>query len=172
MVPSGSFSVYRKLAVGVFALALVVVAVLLLTLAGELPATDIWDKLEHAGAFAGLAFLGFLAFPERTSTWWLALGLIGFGSVCEFLQCSFPAGSRLWSDAIANAIGVLLVSGLWRLRHLAGGLNFPPTTTEYEKVMAPRRAPSPMIRMNSAIVILDDRRGRDNVRRSATVRRG
>jgi VanZ family protein len=124
MVPSGSFSAYRKLAVGVFALAVVVVAFLLLTPAGELPATDLWDKLEHAGAFAGLAFLGFLAFPERTSAWRLAIGLIGFGSVCEFLQLFVPGRESSVEDAIANAIGVLLVSGLWRLRHLAGGLTF------------------------------------------------
>jgi VanZ family protein len=119
MIPPGSFSVYRKLAVAVFALALVVVAVLLLTPAGELPATDVWDKLEHAGAFAGLAFLGSFAFPERTSAWRLALGLIVFGSVCEFLQMLVPGRDSSVEDAMANAIGILLVSGLWKLRHLA-----------------------------------------------------
>jgi VanZ family protein len=131
MVPAGPLSVYRKLAIACFALTLVVVAVLLLTPAGALPATDIWDKLEHAGVFAGLAILGLVAFPERSSAGRLALGLIGFGSVCELLQI-FPGRDASLQDAIANAIGVLLVTGMWRL----GASRFtglPPTTTEYKK---------------------------------------
>jgi VanZ family protein len=129
---AGPLSVYRRLAIGVFALALVVVAVLLLIPAGELPATNVWDKLEHAGAFAGLAVLGFLAFPERTSASRVALGLIGFGLVCEFLQMLVPGRESSVEDAIANAIGVLLVIGLWRLgASWFSGLG--PTTTEYKK---------------------------------------
>ena len=117
MATAGSSSVHRKLTTGAFALALIVVAVLMLAPAAALPETDIWDKLEHAGAFAGLAFLGCLAFPERTSTWWLTLGLIAFGSACETLQMFVPGRHASPDDAIANAIGVLIVGGLWRLGH-------------------------------------------------------
>ena len=130
MVPYDSLSVRRKLAIGVFVLALIVVAVLLLMPAASLPPTDVWDKLEHAGVFAGLALLGLIAFPKRTSIGWLTVGLIGFGSVCELLQ-SVTGRDASVEDAIANAIGVLIVTGLWRL----STSRFPGLlpTTEYEK---------------------------------------
>ncbi len=119
MTPPSSASIFRKVATGVFALAVLTVAVALLTPASALPQTDIWDKLEHAGAFAGLAFLGFIAFPERTNVWRLVLALIAFGSVCELLQMFVPGRDSSLEDAIANALGVLLTSGLWWLGHLA-----------------------------------------------------
>jgi VanZ family protein len=119
MATSGALSVHRTLAIGVFILALVVVAVLMLTPAAALPKTDIWDKLEHAAAFAGLTVLGFLAFPERKCAWWLALGLVAFGSVCETLQMFVPGRDASLEDAIANLTGVLIVSGSWRLAHRA-----------------------------------------------------
>ncbi len=119
MATSGALPVHRTLAIGVFILALVVVAVLLLTPAAALPKTDIWDKLEHAAAFAGLTALGFLAFPERKCAWWLALGLVAFGSVCETLQMFVPGRDASLEDAIANLTGVLIVSGSWRLAHRA-----------------------------------------------------
>lgn len=119
MATAGALPVHRTLAIGVFVLALVVVAVLLLTPAAALPKTDIWDKLEHAAAFAGLTVLGFLAFPERKCAWWLALGLVAFGSVCETLQMFVPGRDASIEDAIANITGVLIVSGSWRLAHRA-----------------------------------------------------
>jgi VanZ family protein len=130
MTHFGFLSVRRKLAIGVFVLALIVVCVLLLMPAASLPPTDVWDKLEHAGVFAGLSVLGLIAFPKRTSVGWLAFGLIGFGSVCEIMQ-SVSGRYASVEDAIANAIGVLLVTGLWRLStsRFTGLL----ATTEYEK---------------------------------------
>lgn len=119
MATAGALPVHRTLAIGVFVLALVVVAVLLLTPAAALPKTDIWDKLEHAAAFAGLTVLGFLAFPERKCALWLALGLVAFGSVCETLQMFVPGRDASIEDAIANITGVLIVSGSWRLAHRA-----------------------------------------------------
>ena len=119
MATAGRPSTNRTLAIGVFILALVVVAVLMLTPAAALPKTDIWDKLEHAAAFAGLTVLGFLASPERKCAWWLALGLVAFGSVCETLQMFVPGRDASIEDAIANLTGVLIVSGSWRLAHRA-----------------------------------------------------
>ena len=119
MATAGRPSTNRTLAIGVFILALIVVAVLMLTPGAALPKTDIWDKLEHAAAFAGLTVLGFLAFPERKWAWWLALGLVAFGSVCETLQMFVPGRDASLEDAIANLTGVLIVSGSWRLAHRA-----------------------------------------------------
>ena len=119
MISANSLPVYRTLAIGVFFVAIIIVAVLLLLPAAMLVETDVWDKLEHAGAFAGLALLGCLAFPERTSAMRLAVGLVAFGSVCETLQMFVPGRNASVEDAIANTIGILIVSGLWRLGHYA-----------------------------------------------------
>lgn len=119
MAQATSPSVYRRLAIAVFGVALFIVAVLLLTPADALPETNVWDKLQHAGTFAGLGFLGFLAFPERRWSWRLVFGLIGFGAMAEVLQNFVPGRSAAFEDAVANAIGVLLVGSLWRLGHLA-----------------------------------------------------
>ena len=119
MATAGWSSINRTLASGVFVLALIVVAVLMLTPGAALHKTNIWDKLEHAAAFAGLAVLGCLAFPERKWAWWLALGLVAFGSVCETLQMFVPGRDASLEDAIANLTGVLIVSGSWRLAHCA-----------------------------------------------------
>ena len=70
------------------------------------------------------------------------MGLIGFGSVCEFLQLLRSGRESSVEDAIANAIGVLLVSGLRRRTSRWTELS---ADHNREKVMAPRRAPSPMI---------------------------
>jgi VanZ family protein len=119
MIFANSLPLHRALAIGVFFVALLIVAVLLLMPAAMLVETDVWDKLEHAGAFAGLTLLGCLAFPERSNAARLAVGLVAFGSVCETLQMFVPGRSASVEDAIANTIGVLIVSGLWRLGHYA-----------------------------------------------------
>jgi VanZ family protein len=118
MAHAGSSSVYHRLALAVFALAVIIVAVLLMTPAQALPETALWDKLEHAGAFAGLAFLGFLAFPARAMALRMVLGLIAFGTMCEPLQMFVPGRSVSVKDALANALGVLIVAGVWWLGHL------------------------------------------------------
>jgi hypothetical protein len=55
--------------------------------AEALPETYVWNKLEHAGIFAGLAATGLLAFPKRGLGGWLALSLITFVSACEICRC-------------------------------------------------------------------------------------
>lgn len=117
MISANSLPIHRTLAIGVFFVALFIVAVLLLMPAAMLVETEVWDKLEHAGAFAGLTLLGCLAFPERTNARRLAVGLVAFGSVCEALQMFVPGRSASVEDAIANTTGILIVSGLWRLGH-------------------------------------------------------
>jgi VanZ family protein len=104
--------IWRRAALGAFAVGLVVVAVLLLLPADELPKTNVWDKLEHAGTFAGLTAIGLLAFPERGRSGWLAFSLIVFGSACEMLQMFVPGREATLRDALANAVGVLSVVGL------------------------------------------------------------
>jgi hypothetical protein len=72
------------------------------------------DKLEHAGAFAVLTWLGLhCGWRHR---WSLGLGLLAFGIAIEFAQY-FTATRQadVW-DAVADAVGIALALGLdlWR----------------------------------------------------------
>jgi VanZ family protein len=124
---SASRPLWRRLAIGAFAAGLLLVAALLLLPAEVLPEPDIWDKLEHAGIFAGLTVIGLLAFPERGQRRWLAFGLIAFGSACEILQTFVPGREAILEDAVANAVGVLSAAGLCSLLRLS--IVRPPVDT-------------------------------------------
>ena len=84
--------------------------VLALTPAPYLPPLEIfnwWDKAQHAIAFAALAVLAVLAYPEGLKRR-IALLLIGQGVLIEVLQ--YFGGYRYgdWQDALADGVGVLL----------------------------------------------------------------
>jgi VanZ family protein len=66
-----------------------------------------WDKAQHAIAFAVLAVLAVLAYPEA-SRLRIALLLIGQGVLIEVLQ--YYGGYRFgdWQDAVADGVGVLV----------------------------------------------------------------
>ena len=88
----------------------VVINVLALSPAPYLPPLEIfnwWDKVQHAIAFAVLAVLAVLAYPEA-SRLRIALLLIGQGVLIELLQ--YYGGYRFgdWQDAVADGLGVLL----------------------------------------------------------------
>ena len=81
-----------------------------LTPAPYLPPLEIfnwWDKAQHAIAFAALAVLAVLAYPEGLKRR-IALLLIGQGVLIEVLQ--YFGGYRYgdWQDALADGVGVLL----------------------------------------------------------------
>ena len=84
--------------------------ILALSPAPYLPPLEIfnwWDKAQHAIAFAVLAVLAVLAYPEA-SRLRIALLLIGQGVLIEVLQ--YYGGYRFgdWQDAVADGVGVLL----------------------------------------------------------------
>ena len=66
-----------------------------------------WDKAQHAIAFAVLAVLAVLAYPEA-SRLRIALLLMGQGVLIEVLQ--YYGGYRFgdWQDAVADGVGVLV----------------------------------------------------------------
>jgi VanZ family protein len=88
----------------------VVINFLALSPAPYLPALEIfnwWDKAQHAIAFAVLAVLAVLAYPE-VSKMRIASLLIGQGVLIELLQ--YYGGYRFgdWQDAVADGVGVLV----------------------------------------------------------------
>jgi VanZ family protein len=97
----------------------VVINVLALSPAPFLPPEifDWWDKAQHAIAFAVLAVLAVLAYPEA-SRLRIALLLMGQGVLIEVLQ--YYGGYRFgdWQDAVADGVGVLLGLSLvaWLMR--------------------------------------------------------
>jgi len=90
----------------------VVINVLALSPAPYLPEIfNWWDKAQHAIAFAVLAVLAVLAYPEA-SRLRIALLLMGQGVLIEVLQ--HFGGYRFgdWQDAVADGVGVLVGLGV------------------------------------------------------------
>ena len=98
-----------------FVSATLMVVVLSLLPGNDLPAVGISDKLEHVIAYAILALLGGLAFPEATML--LAVMLSALGIAMEICQMVVPGRSAEIADAVADAIGVGLILvplAVWR----------------------------------------------------------
>ena len=100
----------QRLARWIFWLLLALVIGLTLSPVAYLPqqAFSLWDKAQHALAFAGLAGLGALAYPRRIGL--LAVGLLVFGGAIELAQAATGWRSGDWADWLADAVG--LVAGL------------------------------------------------------------
>ncbi len=100
----------------------VVMLVLTLTPAKEMPHTPAWkllsfDTAAHAGVFAVLATLAGLWAQQqprlRHSAWWVLLGCITFGALIEVLQYVMAVGRHAeWSDLLSDGIGAALGVGL------------------------------------------------------------
>ena len=109
----------------IFWLCFVALNALALSPAPYIPPLEIfnwWDKAQHAIAFAALAVLAILAYPEASKLR-IAFLLIGQGVLIEVLQ--YFSGYRFgdWQDAVADGVGVLggLVglTGLMRIEWLS-----------------------------------------------------
>ena len=103
-----------------FWMSFVVINILALSPAPYLPPLEIfnwWDKSQHAIAFAALAVLAVLAYPEGSKRR-IAFLLIVQGVLIEVLQ--YFSGYRYgdWQDALADGVGVLLGLSLaaWLMR--------------------------------------------------------
>jgi VanZ family protein len=94
-----------------FAFAGTVLTVIVLSLlpGRDLPQVGLSDKLEHVIAYAGMALTGCLAFPRLSGFLWLLVLLPALGIALEFCQMLVPGRSAEVADAVADAIGVLLV---------------------------------------------------------------
>lgn len=81
-----------------------------------------WDKLNHASAFAAMAWAAVLGFREqRMARRTIALALVAYGAGIEIAQLWVPGRSCEWGDLLADSVGVamgmLLATVLlqWRL---------------------------------------------------------
>lgn len=83
-------------------------AVLALALAPQPPQalSGGWDKLNHAAAFAALAFSGRFAFRGGAAAWAaLGAGLLALGVGIEAGQAFVPGRQCEWADLLADGIG-------------------------------------------------------------------
>jgi len=108
-----------SLRLGVYGLALAVLLWLTEAPSRELPHVSLWDKAEHALAWAVLAGSGLVLFPGRPGR--IAALALGYGALVEVLQGLLPFGRDPdWRDFVADAAGVgaalLVAGGLRRLR--------------------------------------------------------
>lgn len=76
-------------------------------------ALNIWDKAQHAFAFAWLAVLGLLSYPTHALR--VALGLLVFGGAIELAQDATGWRFGEWVDLLADVVGICLGSAVWWL---------------------------------------------------------
>lgn len=75
-----------------------------------------WDKSNHLGAFAVLAFCAERGFGRQAWRRW-APALLGFGIFIELVQSQVPGRSAEVSDVLADAVGIglgVLLAAAWR----------------------------------------------------------
>jgi VanZ family protein len=66
-----------------------------------------WDKLNHACAFAAMAFAAMLGFRNRLHyRRYVALGLVAYGAAIEIAQRFVPGRSCEWGDLLADSVGI------------------------------------------------------------------
>lgn len=100
-----------------FSVSVVAVAVLSLVPPSAEPSISfLSDKLQHASAYAWLAFIGCAAFQTRTARVALIVALPVLGAAIELLQFLVPDRMPEVADELANLAGVVAGVGLhWLL---------------------------------------------------------
>ncbi len=66
---------------------------------------NLWDKLQHVLAYAGVSVLGGLAYPAKKNIAAMFFGLFALGATLEVIQSFVPNRVPGLGDAIANAVG-------------------------------------------------------------------
>lgn len=72
---------------------------------------DLWDKAQHALGFAALAYSGLSAYPRRPLR--LALGLLAYGVLIEWVQSATGWRHGDVADWLADALGVAVGAAVW-----------------------------------------------------------
>ncbi|WP_461535897.1 VanZ family protein [Spongorhabdus nitratireducens] len=98
------YTTLNRIALG---LALTGIMAVCLMPASQLPAVNLWDKLEHAAAFFVLAILADAAFPATGFGWLKGSLLACYGALIEILQITLTA-DRMFelADIVADVSGI------------------------------------------------------------------
>lgn len=110
--------VMRRAAAVLFWLAFLGVALFSLLPASEMPSTGMWDKAEHALAYAVLG--GLAALAGARPNWVAALAATAVGALLELGQMMVPGRSASLADLAADALGATIgVLGVMIVARLA-----------------------------------------------------
>ncbi len=101
--------------------AVIAVGVVSLLPRETLPETGLWDKLEHAAAYAILCVAGVVSYPRKRARLALLIGLAMYGGALELLQSFVPGREASIADVIANTFGVVIGFAASRFRRNSEG---------------------------------------------------
>ncbi|MGE3245877.1 MAG: VanZ family protein [Beijerinckiaceae bacterium] len=120
-MPHGFLNTAALLRLVLAVTAIFILACALAPLASRMPFASYWDKLDHAAAFAALAFLSALAFPVLRARV-IAPILLAFGVAIEILQL-IPSLNRSaeFGDLFADVAGIAIGFACINLFRIAAG---------------------------------------------------
>lgn len=109
----------RRVRLGLYALATLILLVLCVTPSQKLPDPGTGDRFEHMAAWFVLTLTGFVLAPRRRLA--IPAFALAYGALIEVLQAAMPFGRHGDPrDLLADAIGVALACLAWLvLRRLA-----------------------------------------------------
>jgi VanZ family protein len=110
----------RRLRLGIFALACAILLYMTLAPGQDVPGLGaIWDKAEHAIAWAVLTGAGLLLSTKRR--WAIGVFAFVFGAAVEVLQAIMPLGrDGDWHDLAADSVGIVAAYLVWALLRRLG----------------------------------------------------
>lgn len=79
----------------------------------SVPEINLWDKLQHAGAYFVMAILAFQICSRRKQVYLATVMIIALGAILEMLQGFSPGRFGSWLDALANGVGAVIALGLF-----------------------------------------------------------
>lgn len=104
-----------KLTKWVFPAAIIAISILATLDSGHLPTNPIRsDKVNHILAFGVLTLILLVSYPKISLLKKLSI-LIGYGILLELIQLCLPWRSGDIADLVADAIGIILATGMWEI---------------------------------------------------------
>ncbi|HZZ70125.1 MAG TPA: VanZ family protein, partial [Phenylobacterium sp.] len=103
----------RPARLAIYGLACLILLYITLAPGKDVPEVGIvWDKAEHATAWAVLTGAGLLLSTRRR--WAIPLFAFGFGAAVEILQAVMPFGrDGDWHDLAADSVGIAVAYLVW-----------------------------------------------------------